>query len=176
VIGESGHGLAAVDVLAEDDPARSPGVVLSYVTADLRVPAAEAEALAGLLRILGADGLAGHVEHAAALIREELTEGSHYEGLPDHRGGLPGRRGLVCRDADTRDRGHDPGVADLMDNRQRAAEMPWLIPHGTWQGRASWGCTCPRCRGAWAAYMRDYRQRRMAATGERVHHGRFVPR
>jgi hypothetical protein len=69
VTGTCGDGLAAVDVLAEDDPARSPGVVLSYVSADLRVPAAEAEAFAGLLRMLGAAELAGHVERAAALVR-----------------------------------------------------------------------------------------------------------
>jgi hypothetical protein len=63
-----------------------------------------------------------------------------------------------------------------MNNRQRAAAMPWLIPHGTWVGWKSWGCTCPECRAAWAAYQRDYRRRRMAATGERVLHGRFTAR
>lgn len=66
VVGEC----AAVDVVAEDDPARCPGVVLSYADGDVRVPLAEAEGFAGLLRLLGADGLACHVEHAAAMVRE----------------------------------------------------------------------------------------------------------
>jgi len=73
VTGTCGDGLAAVDVLAEDDPARSPGVVLSYVTADLRVPLAEAEGFAGLLRLLGAGELAGCVEAAAALVRDRVS-------------------------------------------------------------------------------------------------------
>jgi hypothetical protein len=74
VVGDYGDGLAAVDVLAEDDPSRLPGVVLSFVDADVRVPEAEAEAFAGLLRLLGAGELAGHVERAAALVRKELTQ------------------------------------------------------------------------------------------------------
>jgi hypothetical protein len=65
VVGDDG----AVDVLAEDDPAGSPGVLLMYVSAEVRVPEAEAGGLAGLLRVLGADELAGHVERAAALVR-----------------------------------------------------------------------------------------------------------
>jgi hypothetical protein len=44
-------------------------VVLSYVDADLRVPEGEAQAFAGLLRLLGAGELAKHVERAAALVR-----------------------------------------------------------------------------------------------------------
>jgi hypothetical protein len=65
-----GAGLAAVSVVAEDDPERVPGVVLYYVTADVRVPLAEAGAFTGLLRLIGADVLAAYVEDAAALVRD----------------------------------------------------------------------------------------------------------
>jgi hypothetical protein len=80
---------------------------------------------------------------------------------------------LTCGFA-TRSLGGQRVVYLPVNKHERAAEDPSLIPHGTWAGRNNWGCTCQPCRDAWAEYMRDYRQRRMAATGERIYLGRFV--
>jgi hypothetical protein len=40
--------------------------------------------------------------------------------------------------------------------------------------RAARRCNCAPFRKAWAAYHRDYRARRKAATGEAIRRGRFV--
>jgi hypothetical protein len=48
------------------------------------------------------------------------------------------------------------------------------VPHGTLTGYNWHSCDCEPCRRVWREYMRDYRQRRKAATGEKILHGRFV--
>ena len=57
---------------------------------------------------------------------------------------------------------HAAGAKARKRAKERAAADPSLVPHGTYRGYTYWGCRCVECRGASAAYWRDYRARRAA--------------
>lgn len=56
----------------------------------------------------------------------------------------------------------------------RTSSKCTAVRHGTLSAYTNDGCRCQQARDEHAAYQRDYRQRRMALTGERMVNGRFV--
>ena len=59
----------------------------------------------------------------------------------------------------------------MSNQRQRAAEAPELIPHGTIGGYTNWGCKCDACLEKWAAYIESYRLRRWGHTRRVIRKG-----
>lgn len=88
-------------------------------------------------------------------------------------------RGSAPRVYRLRRGGHFLGRMLLVSNKSNVLEVlgreyPHLIPHGTTNGYEKYKCRCTKCQDAWAKYMRGYRKRRMARTGEVIRGGRFV--